>query len=256
MAKNANKKIQRALQGSNTLTASEIKNLNNAGISTAKALTVAAKKGATIGQKAQQIYNIDQNKKGVISYTPAATAPAPKPGSGWAVTGSQTSQGPVMKGQNWQDSTTTLPTYSFMGSGRAQPKSFSPYEGMMNGPNDQGLPPPPNATNQTQQWSNSVDDGSQSMIDAINAAAAQNQANQNLYMGMINDLMAQMSAANMQQPQQVSAAPYAVMTTTNAPVQGAQVTQAINRRLKNLNTSLAISPTETATAGTGLNIPV
>jgi hypothetical protein len=95
------------------------------------------------------------------------------------------------------------------------------------------------------------------MIDAINASVAQNQANQDLYMGMINDLMNQMSAANMQQQQQqVSAAPYAVMTTTNAPVQGAQVTQAINRRLKNLNTSLAISPTETATAGTGLNIPV
>jgi len=253
MAKNANKKVQQALKGNNTLTASEIRNLNNAGISTAKILTVAARNDATIGQNAQQIYNIDQNKKGVISYTPTAAAPAPKPGSGWAVTGSQTTQSPVIKGQS---STTTLPTYSFMGSGRAQPTSFSPYEGMMNGPNDQGLPPPPNATNQTQQWSNSVDDGSQAMIDAINASIAQNQANQDLYMGMINDLMNQMSAANMQQPQQVSAAPYAVMTTANAPVQGAQVTQAINRRLKNLNTSLAISPTETATAGTGLNIPV
>jgi len=253
MAKNANKKVQQALQGNNKLTASEIRNLNNAGISTAKILTVAAKNDATIGQNAQQLYNIDQNKRGVISYTPTAMDTAPKPGSGWAVTGSQTTQSPTVQ---YPSKTTTLPTYSFMGSGRAQPTSFSPYEGMMNGPNDQGLPPPPNATNQTQQWSNSVDDGSQSMIDAINAAVAQNQANQNLYMGMINDLMAQMSAANMQQPQQVSAAPYAVMTTTNAPVQGAQVTQAINRRLKNLNTSLAISPTETATAGTGLNIPV
>ena len=92
------------------------------------------------------------------------------------------------------------------------------------------------------------------MIDAINAAVAQNQANQDLYMGMVSDLMNQMSASNQQQ--QMSAAPYAVMTTTNAPAQGAQVTQAINRRLKNLNTSLAIAPVETATAGTGLNIPV
>ena len=255
MDKKANRQVQQALQGNNKLTASEIRNLNNAGISTAKILTVAAKNDATIGEKAQQIYGIDQNKKGVISYTPTAAAPAPNPGSGWAVTGSQTTQSPVIKGQS---STTTLPTYSFMGSGRAQPTSFSPYQGMMNGPNDQGPPPPPNASNQTQQWSNSVDDGSQAMIDAINASVAQNQANQELYMGMINDLMNQMSAANMQQQQQqqVSAAPYAVMTTTNAPVQGAQVTQAISRRLKNLNTSLAISPTETATAGTGLNIPV
>jgi hypothetical protein len=250
MAKNANKQVQRALQGNNRLTASEIKNLNNAGISTAKILTVAAKNDATIGQKAQEIYNIDQNKKGVISYTPAAAAPAPKPGSGWAVTGSQATQGPVIKGQNWQDSTTNLPTYSFMPSTtvkvtQAPVAAAAPVQQT------------PEISNQTQQWSNSVDDGSQAMIDAINASVAQNQANQDLYMGMINDLMNQMSAANMQQQQQqVSAAPYAVMTTTNAPVQGAQVTQAINRRLKNLNTSLAISPTETATAGTGLNIPV
>ncbi len=247
MAKNANKKVQQALKGNNTLTASEIRNLNNAGISTAKILTVAAKNDATIGQNAQQIYNIDQNKKGVISYTPTAAAPAPKPGSGWAVTGSQSTQSPVIKGQS---STTTLPTYSFMPKTtvkvtQAPPASAAPAQQT------------PEVSNQTQQWSDSVDDGSQAMIDAINASVAQNQANQDLYMGMINDLMNQMSAANMQQQQQqVSAAPYAVMTTTNAPVQGAQVTQAINRRLKNLNTSLAISPTETATAGTGLNIPV
>lgn len=248
MAKNANKKVQQALKGNNTLTASEIRNLNNAGISTAKILTVAAKNDATIGQNAQQIYNIDQNKKGVISYTPTAMDTAPKPGSGWAVTGSQTTQSPVIKGQS---STTTLPTYSFMPSTTVK---VTQAPAATAAPAQQT----PEVSNQTQQWSDSVDDGSQAMIDAINASIAQNQANQDLYMGMINDLMNQMSAANMQQQQQqqVSAAPYAVMTTTNAPVQGAQVTQAINRRLKNLNTSLAISPTETATAGTGLNIPV
>jgi len=111
-----------------------------------------------------------------------------------------------------------------------------------------------NVSGQTQQWSDSVDDGSQAMVDAINATLAQNQANQELYMGMIGDLMSQMSAANAQQPQSI--APYAMTTTTNAPAQGAQMTQAITRRLKNLNTSLAIAPVETATAGTGLNIPV
>lgn len=248
MAQNANKKVQQALQGNNRLTASEIRNLNNAGISTAKILTVAAKNDATIGQNAQQIYNIDQNKKGVISYTPTAADPAPKPGSGWAVTGSQTTQSPVIKGQS---STTTLPTYSFMPSTKVT-VTKAPADPAAT--TDQTQAP---ASNQTQQWSDSVDAGTQAMIDAINASVAQNQANQDLYMGMINDLMNQMSAANtQQQQQQMSAAPYAVMTTTNAPVQGAQVTQAINRRLKNLNTSLAISPTETATAGTGLNIPV
>lgn len=115
-------------------------------------------------------------------------------------------------------------------------------------------PVDPNVSSQTQQWSDSVDDGSQAMVDAINATLAQNQANQELYMGMIGDLMNQMSAANTQQPQSI--APYAMTTTTNAPAQGAQMTQAITRRLKNLNTSLAIAPVETATAGTGLNIPV
>jgi hypothetical protein len=244
MARNTKKKIERALKGNNKLTQSEIRNLNNAGISTAKILTVAAKNNATIGKNAQQAYNIDQNKKGVISYTPTAAAPAPKPGSGWAVTGSQTTQSPMIKGQS---TTTTLPTYSFMPSTtvkvtQAPTATADPAQQT------------PDISNQTQQWSDSVDDGSQEMIDAINAAVAQNQANQDLYMGMVSDLMNQMSAANTQQ--QASVAPYAVMTTTNAPAQGAQVTQAINRRLKNLNTSLAIAPVETATAGTGLNIPV
>ena len=245
MAKNAKKKIERALKGNNKLTQSEIRNLNNAGISTAKILTVAAKNNATIGQNAQQAYNIDQNNKGVISYTPTAAAPAPNPGSGWAVTGSQTTQSPMIKGVS---KTTTLPTYSFMPSTtvkvtQAPTATADPAQQT------------PDTSNQTQQWSDSVDDGSQAMIDAINAAVAQNQANQDLYMGMVSDLMNQMSASNQQQ-QQASVAPYAVMTSTNAPAQGAQVTQAINRRLKNLNTSLAIAPVETATAGTGLNIPV
>ena len=243
MAK-ANKKIKKALKGNNKLTQSEIRNLNNAGISTAKILTVAAKNNATIGQNAQQAYNIDQNKKGVISYTPTAAAPAPKPGSGWAVSGSQTTQSPMIKGQR---TTTTLPTYSFMPSTKVK---VTQAPTTTTAPAEQK----PDISNQTEQWSESVDDGSQAMIDAINAAVAQNQANQDLYMGMVSDLMNQMSAANTQQ--QASVAPYAVMTTTNAPAQGAQVTQAINRRLKNLNTSLAIAPVETATAGTGLNIPV
>jgi hypothetical protein len=244
MAKNAKKKIERALEGNNKLTQSEIRNLNNAGISTAKILTVAAKNNATIGQNAQQAYNIDQNKKGVISYTPPSYAEPPKPGSGWAVTGSESAQS---RTRNGGVSTTALPTYSFMPSTKvkvtqAPTTTADPAEQT------------PDISNQTEQWSESVDDGSQAMIDAINAAVAQNQANQDLYMGMVSDLMNQMSASNQQQ--QMSAAPYAVMTTTNAPAQGAQVTQAINRRLKNLNTSLAIAPVETATAGTGLNIPV
>jgi hypothetical protein len=244
MASKARKKVEQALKGNNKLTQSEIRNLNNAGISTAKILTVAAKNNATIGQNAQQAYNIDQNKQGVISYTPTGAAPAPKPGSGWAVSGSQTTQSPMIKGQS---TTTTLPTYSFMPSTKVK---------VTQAPTATADPAQqtPDVSNQTEQWSESVDDGSQAMIDAINAAVAQNQANQDLYMGMVSDLMNQMSASNQQQ--QMSAAPYAVMTTTNAPAQGAQVTQAINRRLKNLNTSLAIAPVETATAGTGLNIPV
>jgi hypothetical protein len=233
MASKAKKKIQRALRGNNKLTNSEIRNLTNAGIGLDKIIKVAAKNDATIGKEAQQSFNIDQNKKGVISYTPPSYASPPKPGSGFAVTGAQTAS--------------SLPTYTYMPSTTVKVKQTPAAPAA---PAQATLP----ATNATENWGESVDDGTQAMIDAINQTILDNQANQQLYMGMMSDMMGQMAAVQ-QQPQQV-ATPYAVTTSANAPVQGAQMTQAINPRKKNLNTSLAIAPIETASAGTGLNIPV
>lgn len=244
MASKAKKKIQKALKGNNKLTNSEIKNLTNAGIGLDKIIKVAAKNDATIGKGAQQSFNIDQNKKGVISYTPPFYASPPKPGSGFAVTGAQTASSPYVKGHS---TTTTLPTYTYMPSTTVK---VTQAPAAPAAPAQETLP----ATNATENWGETVDDGTQAMIDAINQTILDNQANQQLYMGMMSDMMGQMAAVQ-QQPQQV-ATPYAVTTSANAPVQGAQMTQAINPRKKNLNTSLAIAPIETASAGTGLNIPV
>lgn len=247
MAKKTNQQqIKAAISngGNNKLTQSEIRNLQNAGISMNQILTVAAKNNATIGQNAQQVYNIDQNKKGVISYTPPASAAPPVPGSGWAITGSQTTQSPTIKGQS---TSATLPTYTYMA-----PTTVKVTQAPAPAPAPAAAPAP--ATAATENWSDSVDAGTQAMIDALNQSILDNQANQQLYMGMMSDMMSQMAAVQ-QQPQQV-ATPYAVTTSANAPVQGAQMTQAIAPRKKNLNTSLAITPLETASAGTGLNIPV
>jgi hypothetical protein len=244
VASKAKKKIQQALKGNNKLTQSEVRNLQNAGISMSKILTVAAKNNATIGQNAQQAYNIDQNKKGVISYTPPSYAEPPKSGSGWAVTGSQPVQTRTVNGGV---STSSTPTYTYMA-----PTTVKVTPAPAPAPAPAAAPAP--ATAATENWSDSVDAGTQAMIDAINQTILDNQANQQLYMGMMSDMMSQMAAVQ-QQPQQV-ATPYAVTTSTNAPAQGAQMTQAITPRKKNLNTSLAITPLETASAGTGLNIPV
>lgn len=257
MAPNAQKKIKAALAtgGNNKLTKSEISNLAQAGIGMDKILTVAAKNNATIGQQAQSAFSIDQNKQGAISYTPGASpmaGVAPKPGSGWAITGSQTVQTNTVNGG---DSRGEAPTYTYMAPTTTRvTRGAGPYDGAMNNATSQGGPVAPNATNQTNSWGDSVDAGTQAMIDALNQSILDNQNNQQLYMGMISDLMSQLAAVP-QQAQQ-AAVPYAVTTSANAPAQGAQMTQAISRRLKNLNTSLAIAPSESAAAGTGLNIAV
>lgn len=241
--KTKQQQVKAAISSGNKLTQSEVRNLQNAGISMNQILTVAAKNNATIGQNAQQVYNIDQNKKGVISYTPPAYAEPPKPGSGWAITGSQAVQS---RSHNGGVSTGQTPTYTYMA-----PTTVKVTQAPTPAPAPAAAPAP--ATPATENWSDSIDAGTQAMIDALNQSILDNQANQQLYMGMMSDMMSQMAAV--QQPQQV-ATPYAVTTSTNAPAQGAQMTQAIAPRKKNLNTSLAITPLETATAGTGLNIPV
>lgn len=114
------------------LTASEIKNLTNAGIGMDKVIKVAGNQGATIAKDAQRAFNISQNKgTGLISYTPALTpgmggltaangaygiggAAVPQPGSGFAITGQQGYQ----TNSPASGSTNNLaPTYTYMGNG-------------------------------------------------------------------------------------------------------------------------------------------
>lgn len=236
------KQIEKALKGNNKLTNSEIRNLTNAGIGLDKIIKVAAKNDATIGKRAQQSFNISQNNRGVISYTPTATASPPKPGSGFAVTGTQTTTSPVIKGQS---TTTSLPTYTYMPSTKVTVKQAAPAPA----PTQQQEVP---ASSQTTNWMDSVNDAIDGMVSGITDAIAANQAQQDLYMGDLSTLMSQMA---MQQPAQQMMTPYAMTTTTNAPAQGAQTTEAIRRRRRNVNTSLAIAPAVDS-SGTGLNIPV
>lgn len=248
----ASQQIRAALAtgGNNRLTRSEISNLTQAGIGMDKILTVAARNNATIGQQAQSAFNIDQNKQGAISYTPGASpmgGVAPKPGSGWAITGSQTVQTTSPSSGSTRGQ---VPTYTYMAPTKVkvtqEPASGTNPAGNGDGTNNT------NVTAPTGNWWDSITEGINGVLTTITNSINQNNTNNDLYMGDIRDLITQMGTA----PAQQTIAPYAVTTTSNAPAQGAQMTQAISRRLKNLNTSLAIAPSESAAAGTGLNIAV
>ena len=101
-------------------------------------------------------------------------------------------------------------------------------------------------------WNQSIDSGTQSLIDGLTKTIADNQANIGLFMGTIGDLMKQMNSAS----QQKSVAPYAVTTERAgemAPT--AQLSQTVTRRQRPMNNSLAITPV-TQAMGTGLNIAI
>ena len=183
------------------LTASEIKNLTNAGIGMDKVLKVAGNQGATIAKDAQSAFNISQNKgTGLISYTPALTpgmggltaangaygiggAAVPQPGSGFAITGQQGYQ----TNNPASGSTNNLaPTYTYMGGGarqaggsgggNAQPGP-SPYANVAlggYGPNNIGPTPSgigPNlgtaTTTTTQPAGQDVPSGMQAWLDSL-----------------------------------------------------------------------------------------
>ena len=109
-----------------------------------------------------------------------------------------------------------------------------------------------NAPPVLKDWNNSIDSGTQSLIDGLTKTIADNQANIGLFMGTIGDLMKQMNSVS----QQKSVAPYAVTTERAgemAPT--AQLSQTVVRRQRPMNNSLAITPVSQA-MGTGLNIAV
>jgi hypothetical protein len=115
--------------------------------------------------------------------------------------------------------------------------------------------PAPAPADPVADWEQSVNDGNQALIDAINEQIKANSAQAELYMGQINTLMQSMTQANQNAGLQ-SITPYAVTSTTVDPASGAKTTQAITPRKKPLDTDLSISPLVSSTAGTGLNIGI
>lgn len=108
---------------------------------------------------------------------------------------------------------------------------------------------PPSAAD---QWGQSIDQGSQSMMDGITKMISENQANTSLFMGTIADLMKQINSA----PQRKAVTPYAVTTEeAGAMAPNAQTSQTVTARQRPRNSSLTIAPT-TQAMGTGLNIAV
>lgn len=107
----------------------------------------------------------------------------------------------------------------------------------------------PSAVN---QWGQSIDQGTQSMMDSITKVISENQANVNLFMGTIGDLMKQINSA----PQRKAVTPYAVTTEeAGAMAPNAQTSQTVTARQRPRNNSLTIAP-ETQAMGTGLNIAI
>lgn len=107
----------------------------------------------------------------------------------------------------------------------------------------------------TDQWGETVDSGMTEMQAIIEAQIKANSEQAGLYMGMMQDMMAQMQAAQQQQSQQPQAA-YAVTTSNAAPAQGATQTQAIAARKKPLNTILSIDSAPTLGSGVGTNLAI
>lgn len=107
----------------------------------------------------------------------------------------------------------------------------------------------PSAVN---EWGQSIDQGTQSMMDSITKVISENQANVNLFMGTIGDLMKQINSA----PQRKAVTPYAVTTEeAGAMAPNAQTSQTVTARQRPRNNSLTIAP-ETQAMGTGLNIAI
>jgi hypothetical protein len=92
-----------------------------------------------------------------------------------------------------------------------------------------------------------------SELEAILAAQMKaNAAQTDLYMGMMQDMMSQMTAAQTQTAPQGA---YAV-STYQTPATGAQTTKEIEKRKPVANDSLSISATPATASGVGLNLAI
>ena len=222
------------------------------GGSTAVAVANQAAKGVTVNSNAQSNTGLTIKPSGQITYNPAAVT-SQLSYLDQARINNGLAPNPAPAPANPKFTQNTAGTYSY-----AAPTTVKVVNAAPPPPPGNDSPPDPNANTApagTQNWNNTIDANTQALIDALNEQTAANARNQELYMGMMSDLSAQMAAANQQSTQQ--AGPYAVTTSAAAPAAGAQTTTAIAARRKPLaNTSLAIGPLTAAGLGTGLNIPV
>jgi hypothetical protein len=229
------------------------------GGSTAVAVSNQAAKGVAVTSNAQKNTGLEIKGNGQITYNPAA-ATSQLSYLDQARINYGVIPNPAPAPVNAKFAQNTAGTYSYTAptAPRVTTSGVLPGQITMESGSNAGGPKAPATSDPpagTQNWNNTIDANTQALIDALNEQTATNARNQELYMGMMSDLSAQMAAANQQSTQQ--AGPYAVTTSAAAPAAGAQTTTAIAARRKPLaNTSLAIGPLTAAGLGTGLNIPV
>lgn len=223
---------------------------NNAAAAIAKA---AANNQAKIASSVQASLGITQNKNLTkASFSPQPGNATPKAGAA-NVTGFQTQTTPWRQGQQTK---TEVPIYTFTQKKptvkTTKEKTNNTNTDANNTNTDTNNTEQNPVAGQTEQWSDSVDNG-MSELEAILASQMEaNAAQTDLYMGMMQDMMSQMTMANQQAAPQGA---YAV-STYQTPATGAQTTKEIDKRKPVANDSLSIGTTPAKATGVGLNLAI
>ena len=218
---------------------------NNAAAAIAKA---AVNNQAKIASSVQASLGITQNKNQTkASFSPQPGSATPKPGAA-NVTGFET-QTTWRQGQQTK---TEVPIYTFT---QKKPTVKTTKEKTNNTDTtntDTNNTEQNPIDGQTEQWSDSVNNG-MSELEAILASQMEaNAAQTDLYMGMMQDMMSQMTMANQQAAPQGA---YAV-STYQTPAAGAQTTKEIDKRKPVANDSLSIGTAPAKATGVGLNLAI
>ena len=224
---------------------------NNAAAAIAKA---AVNNQAKIASSVQASLGITQNKNQTkASFSPQPGSATPKPGAA-NVTGFETQTTPWRQGQQTK---TEVPIYTFTQK-KPTVKTTKEKTNNTDTTNTDDTSTDTNNTEQkpidgqTEDWSDSVNNG-MSELEAILAAQMEaNAAQTDLYMGMMQDMMSQMTMANQQAAPQGAYAVSAYQT----PAAGAQTTKEIDKRKPVANDSLSIGTTPAKATGVGLNLAI
>ena len=224
---------------------------NNAAAAIAKA---AVNNQAKIASSVQASLGITQNKNQTkASFSPQPGSATPKPGAA-NVTGFETQTTPWRQGQQTK---TEVPIYTFTQK-KPTVKTTKEKTNNTDTTNTDDTSTDTNNTEQkpingqTEDWSDSVNNG-MSELEAILASQMEaNAAQTDLYMGMMQDMMSQMTMANQQAAPQGA---YAV-STYQTPAAGAQTTKEIDKRKPVANDSLSIGTAPAKATGVGLNLAI